>query len=411
LRSTFKETGNIFVDTGLAALCVLSGKERPEELTKQDIDKGIRLLEILADKEDWRKDLGRIYTLNCKLLNPSQRPVAKNVKIFKRWIEDICLSIYSEDMVDRGNDIGLCNICGSEAEFRVYREVLPLIGAGKFLNFFSFFERGLPICGKCLLAVQFLPLGIAKFGGRFVAISAPWKIRLRFVDMVYKQFNMQFLGKTYTVAEFRSIEQTIYDFLREYNNETDNIHFYRFINMGTGQSIDEYLTGSKVSRFLDRIYDMGYVVEQEWRKAVETILADKKKRDLFGRMCGGYSIVNYFIVRKEGIIGTWKIIETYQQEIRGMEREQLDKIIEIAEKIFEYGKMKGNVPKIIREFEGVRNISGFRTKLTRVHEYLSKHGSGGLMDLLDLKKYILDEKGWKEIRDLIVYKLYELNGV
>jgi len=409
LRSTFKETGNIFVDTGLAVLCTMANKQSPEELTKEDVKDAIKLLEILVNKDEWRRDLRKIFTQLYKPIHPSlKNDHARGLEVYSKWLNELYDSIYNSDKISIDN---ICNVCGEPAITRAYRFIFPLIGAGKFLNFFSFFERGLPICGKCLLAVQFLPLGIAKFGGRFVAISAPWEIRLRFVDMVYKQFNMQFLGKMYTVAEFRSIEQTIYDFLREYNDEMDNIHFYRFINMGTGQSIDEYLIGSKVSRFLNRIYDMGYVVEQEWRKAVETILADKKKRDLFGRMCGGYSIVNYFIVRKKGIIGTWKIIETYQQEIRGMEREQLDKIIEIAEKIFEYGKMKGNVPKVIREFEGVRNISGFRTKLTRAHEYLSKHGSGGLMDLLDLKKYILDEKGWKEIRDLIVYKLYELNGV
>jgi CRISPR-associated protein Cst1 len=70
VKNIFTYTGNPFVDAGITAMLVWLGKEKPEEIEKEDVKKLIEDIKDLYTKENWNKIMYSIFP-NSKLTNPS----------------------------------------------------------------------------------------------------------------------------------------------------------------------------------------------------------------------------------------------------------------------------------------------------------------------------------------------------
>ena len=68
-QAIFHLTGTPFVDAGIAALCVLSGKKTPEKLTFDDLVSSSEKLTEIYLSEKWGKTLYSIFP-NSILTNP-----------------------------------------------------------------------------------------------------------------------------------------------------------------------------------------------------------------------------------------------------------------------------------------------------------------------------------------------------
>ena len=92
-KALFYWTGHPFVDAGLAALLILSEKEKPEDLEDKDVENAINFAAELYSKKEWSSNYlhGMIFPNSGILMaNPGIRGlISKVVKdILKKAIEN-----------------------------------------------------------------------------------------------------------------------------------------------------------------------------------------------------------------------------------------------------------------------------------------------------------------------------------
>ena len=165
-------TGNPFVDAGIAALCALNQKDNPQQISKGDLINSANYISDLYP--NWPK-LRNLFTQNCTPLQPSYKNKGIRKMKYKAELEALLQKITP------ASSSGSCAACGTrEANApRIFREKYPLTGSGDLLNYFSFFEPGLPICAACAFAVQLSPLYLISNDGRlFLAHSHNTRIML-----------------------------------------------------------------------------------------------------------------------------------------------------------------------------------------------------------------------------------------
>ena len=113
-------TGHPFVDAGLAAILLIAKKDRPEDLTRKDVEKAIKFTSELYARKEWNSGYlhGMIFPNSGILMaNPS---MAK-----KRTAEEIAKNLRSL-LSDFSEGNPKCVLCGCRKSIYEKRS-LPLI--------------------------------------------------------------------------------------------------------------------------------------------------------------------------------------------------------------------------------------------------------------------------------------------
>lgn len=208
---TYQFTGNPFVDTGIFSILAHVGAKRGDvildELTPEI------LAEAMGEGEDFGKWLAKANRqlnafsstcLNSSLVNSANNPFFnkhkqygvlddrdKGWKLYLETLEKLHKELLRTD-VDN-NSKPFCESCGdrpaTEILDSVGRDFFPLAGSlGNDAQALPAASRAPRVCGLCLIAVQWLPLGAMIFGGKLACFQfTEAKLSQFVVEKIYRE--------------------------------------------------------------------------------------------------------------------------------------------------------------------------------------------------------------------------------
>ncbi len=174
-------TGSPLVDTGIDVLLALTEKDRPEDVTTEDIEAQFEFLVGSYLKKPWRKDLYNLFPHSAWTHYPiCKEPDDKIKKSYLGFCRKLLAGITE---IDSGFSQGVpgkrCYACTERAAFYpltpisdknsgqgAHKVVMPMGGSGALSNFYALGNDGEPLCAACALCIQFMPLGAWKFYDR-----------------------------------------------------------------------------------------------------------------------------------------------------------------------------------------------------------------------------------------------------
>lgn len=253
-------TGHPLVDVGVATIAAHAGKDDPAAVTTQDMEK-------LAD------DLQRLYTTDpmkslLTVVFPNSgftQPAFDKQPAKRAAYADLVLRAWQHEPPATDER---CVFFGTPAALRVYREMVPLIGAADRFNFYAEGQTGLPISGAALLAIQAMPLGALKCQGRLLLLHASDPLlTYRFARQALVS-NQRFLSlaaqagsSKYDDAKFPRT-QIIASFLAADEerrlDEAVSVTAYHLTNYGTNAAVTIYHLPLQIAGFLREAHDATY---------------------------------------------------------------------------------------------------------------------------------------------------------
>lgn len=414
-------TGNPFIDAGIAAVCALAEKKDPAKISKSDlVDVTQQIMDIYLDNNEpkWH-NLGKLFTINCILLNPSNKK--NRHRKYEEYLHELMQKVSS------ASSVGNCIACGSRdaqpllhgnAQRYPYRDEYPLSGSGGVLNYFSFFERGVPLCPLCTLLLQFMPLYVISNGKRlFLVHSHNPKIMLRIAQdsiiSIKKNFSA---GASLTFYQppfkFFNINECAINVAREviekasvYEGKSGKtaIRLYSFVNSGQLNRFDFVDLPGEVFEFLEEA-NLGEMKENINDLFRESKNVTKKGRDIYSCLVNDFDISSPFFLRKRerNVVGGWQLFELYLLRVRKMEKERIEIIKKVGKRLYEY--LKTDFKKL-RDLEA-EEYREFRLALERFQK---------MTLIYEIDDFPLlfpkDEKGrvrWRETQHLLLMYIYEL---
>ena len=401
-------TGNPFVDAGIAALCALNQKSEPQQISEDDLISSANYISKLY--LDWVK-LGNLFTQNCTLLNPSNR---KNREAkYKAELQGLLKKIIP------ASSTGSCAACGTrEANApRIFRDKYPLTGSGDLVNYFSFFEPGFPICAACAFAVQFVPLYLVSNNGRlFLVHSHNTRVMLNLareatthvrgaaasgaIPNYYSPPEFARVNKNECIVRLAQHLIAIAEAYQQGPYGEVSIRLYSFANRlqynPLGNLLEIVDLPTEVFSFIARAYLEGL------NKNLNDLF-NNSGREIYRRLVNEESIRYFFVQpRERKIIGGWELFELYLEEVGKMEKERLEVIKRVGQRL--YNHLKGTNFKELRDLETDEHRV-FLVTLSRIQKETL---------IWEIDDYSLlfpqDEKGaifWRETQNVLLGYIYE----
>jgi CRISPR-associated protein Cst1 len=426
----FNLTGDPFVDTGIAALCVLENKNNVDEIEIDLLKNVIDEVSELYITNIWKKHChGMIFPNHGKMFNPSlsQNVIERKQKI-KKYLNKLC------EGISQFNDYGDCIACGRRNSTRqINKSEFPLLGSGSFLNCFSYASEGVNICDTCLFCTQFVPIASKKVGGRILLLhSNKFEIMKYWVHDTVRDAQNQLHFKTITGlhvpdnytnpqnAIFELLSKIILDYEENWYEMNPSITFYYYTNYNQNPDLDIIYFPDEIFRFLAQIKESNFF--SEWRKIVikgyinvkkedmdQEMKYKNKKNQVYLHLLKKESILRYFINFKEKkVLGPWKLVELYLMEVRKMEKERIGAIKKLGDKISEYIQ-KTNDTKRIKQLETAKNYSSLRNVFRFIEKKMISEEYGEPLFTFDEYVTLLFPEGswWRETLDLLLFRIYE----
>jgi CRISPR-associated protein Cst1 len=329
-------TGHPVVDVGLAALCAMAGVRELEELTDDHLDATVRELE----EAYFSRSMGSYLT--C--LYPNAAPVNPTIGAQKR-------RLYAEEVLRGYRLQGVrgaqpCGICGRQAIRGANRQHLPLLTAEGSFNFLPAGQGSLPICGLCLSAAQAFAFGAVRCQGRALAVHGDDPaITLVFAREAVEWNRKELLTATATGAKYGSVPNPYRHVVETLGKVADELAdlpasatVYHLTNSGQGPDIKMYHVPSHLLRFLRLVWLDTY--REAWSALVQ-LGQDRRSpdrngvyEDVFGLPANGSHFVYRWLrplaVRHRR---AWSLTELFAKEVIGMEKERIDTIRDLGDRL------------------------------------------------------------------------------
>ena len=402
-------TGNPFVDSGIVALCALSKKDSPTKLELSDLRRHARRLPRWYTR--WK--LGVFFGPNPRFSNPAI-PREDRERQYAEYLNSRL------EQVRPASAEGTCAACGSrDADVeRVFREIHPLTGSGTFLNFFSFFEAGLPLCAACVLAIQFAPLYSMSRRGRVVLIHSH-DMRLMFNvarDTVRHVLGLTGLGGQlgfYAPRSFAArwdeefLVKLVYrDILPKGDvyYPSPAIRMYLFRNSGQRNELSYVDLPTQAFQFLQEAYT------GELNTSLDELF-EQSSSEIYQRIATGRSIRLFFIDRRgRRVVGGSKLFELYIKVVEGMDPTRLETIKKVGQKLSQYLEKTGY--KQLRDLEVADGYQQFLLELNRIQKDAVEKKIGPVVEIDDLARLFPESQEgrifWKETQNILLLYIYEL---
>lgn len=168
-------TGHPLVDVGAATITAFVNKERPEDVTEDDLKAVVAYIKEHYVKNPMRSFLTQIF-LNSGYVQPSwARPDLQ-------WNREAYMTkVLDGYLEERASLEQPCVFCSQSASVTAFRQHIPLLGSENTFNFYPEGGLGLPVCGACLLCIQAFPLGSLSCEGKVLVVhSDDDRLTLRF---------------------------------------------------------------------------------------------------------------------------------------------------------------------------------------------------------------------------------------
>jgi len=450
LDKQFYWTGHPFVDAGLTAILLITNKEKPEELTEEDIKKAIEFVSKLYVKDDWVKRLSRIFRNNNPILmvNPSMKDKRTPTKL-RESLNTLFRLIPSE------NESGAkCAICGRRRKISGFElrkaihskdkskpkeitgDVFPLLGTGDVRNFFhSANPLGADICAYCLFLVQFMPLAVYYMGRMLIIHTFPYERMLDIHEEAIKYVELS--GIASNAREFKRPENFFFKKVIEISRKIESGYrywsntsavIYHFINGNRSgeQTVEIIYIPNSILRFIafageeseswKKILNMGWNIKKKRKKLSFEELEKGYTNEVYRKLLNYESILPYFYNKRErNVNSSWRLLKFYCVEVLGLNEETLEFIKDVGDRIVEtIEKLPNNqLRRTVRELENANKLWEFESFFVRVEKIRQNKKLPNALLTFDEFARLLTAYGedinvsWKTVRDLLLFRIYE----
>lgn len=167
-----KFTGHPLPDVGLATVCAMAGKERPEDLSLGDLDSVADELAVNYFSGLMGSYLSCVF-MNAEYVQPEPKTAEGRLKKneTRKSYEKRYLRAYKPSETSKVSG-HLCAYCGERATDLVHRSQVPLLTGEGVLNFYPAGRGRLPVCGFCLMSIQALPMGGRRSEGKLLLVHS-----------------------------------------------------------------------------------------------------------------------------------------------------------------------------------------------------------------------------------------------
>jgi len=446
-----KYTGHPFVDVGAATVTAFAGKQRPEEVTRED-------LELIADyiaKQYQRKFMTSFLTCvfpNSGYVNPTMGEDKRR--------EFIDFHLYSFRR-DAPASPQRCVACAHPAVGLTFRQHVPLLTGEDVLNFFPNGEPGLPLCSSCLLSIAALPLGALKCSGRALIIHADDDAAtLEFAREHLEQNRrlLQLAGQgdaKYPDAKqvrTRLVERLCAWARRQQEERREDrplsLTAYHFSNSGQGPDIDIYHLPSPLVDFLRTAEGAQYaatwkaLVRRAWWRTHDPDDPDRRNEkgelqasrnvlyeDLFRLPDQAPTFIRRYFLRQayraapkddprgqyrlaaELDLVSWPLTDLFLRKVVNMDKPRMEAIRALGDRLADY-IVAQNDRRFWRNFYTARNYGLLRNALIKASEREIRAGRSPLIGFDDFITIFeegeeLTRADWSLARDLALIRLIE----
>ncbi len=428
----FYWTGHPFVDAGLAAILLIAGKDKPEELNKEDIDKAINFASELYATKEWSSSYlhGMIFPNSGILMaNPSMskkrspEAISKNLR-----------GILHEFKFNNENS-HKCILCGRGSTYTkkgTYLSIFPLLGTGGVPNFFhSANLNGADICAYCIFLTQFMPFVSYRLPRVLVIHAYPYEFMLELSKEALEDVKRSKLASQ--ARGFRRPENFIFYLVGEVTRkierdelwENASVTLYYFVCNNQNQSLDIIHIPTPVLRFVAYANLVDYIgwkriVAMGWRDQpsdTEFENFERQRRNIvYSRLLNYESILPYFYNPKERKVNaSWNLLAFYCKEVMGLDKKALDFIKSVGDRIVEsIEKLPDHkLDDEIRSLERADRLYQFEVFFIRIEKIRQKLGVDDPLMTFDEFARILTAYGedinvsWRTVKNLLLFRIYE----
>lgn len=432
-----KPTGDPFADTGGYVIKYLQNLF-PEKRIEELID---YVTNIYVN--DWEAKLNTFF-LNSKITQPAfkeKKKIEETKKYFKSLLNN-----------ENGKE-GYCRITGQMTYvFEAGRDNSLMSGSGKFVNFHHFFESGLKLSKEAIIRLHFVPLGSVLLTGKISLIYSNDNSLTEFFVVENVTENLanirNGLKEGVLKSEFKNPANSIFAFVDKVFSKKErfatletpvSLTMFHLSNFGASPEIQIYQLPATVFLFYQFCHKISY--KQDWRNFIRSHYSnskfpgisyntndDKIEREtkgeieafdfeeyktwrniIYENLLNDKSIVPYFLKwsKNENKLN-FDIIRIYQQNIRNMKKETIDKLLELADFIIK-DRSEDEIKKRITRLNGARRASDLRRFLLGlVSENYNKGNDNPLITMKDYTDYLFGDGGnTSELRDVLLIAIYQ----
>lgn len=419
--SYFDWTGNPWVDAGISAILALSEKEKPCEISLEDCEKVSEIVEKLYLTKEWAKNLYSVFP-NSKFTNPS----IKN--------KQFAIHDFFEGLINQFEELGTtgdCIACGRrKVSGQKNKSHIPLIGSVNS-HYFTHTAEGADYCEVCTFATQCSPLVYYRCGNPMVIHSNSEKVLRYWGEKSIENIREQLSTKYYTgifnegyknphTAIFHIAQDFIIKRDSAWSNDKPLMRIYHFSNYGQGPELTIYDLPNNVFNFLAYLGSAGFyddwkaIVKRGYKKNIK----DKDEEEyrnyhnqVYYRLLNNISILSFFIsIKYKKAYGNWGLISKYLMEVRYMEKKRIEVIKKLADSISTILTELPNGKRRLSNMESAKYYQTFCIVLFKLNK--DNVSIGNKTPLIEFDEYVEllfpeGAFGWKEIQNLILFRVYE----
>jgi CRISPR-associated protein Cst1 len=449
----------------VATIAAFAGKRDLTKLTEGDLDKMADYIAREYTRPPLKSFFTVAFTVNAGFFQPGYNKQPEKRQIY---IERVLRSYRAdtpkldERCVFTGEPAVAVpfDVKGELPPGYTFRQHIPLLTGEGVINFYPYGIAGLPVSGTTMLALQAFPLGCAKCGGRLLAVHSDNDEltyyfaetfllgNRRAVQMTQaaggkKMPETQFSHRTLLIDTLRQVQ----DKAQDESEHPFSLTAYHLSNSGQGPKLDIYHLPLEITGFLREMQTADY--HNEWNGIVRRAweVAPKKKRrktddkpfqprrnwlyeDLFSLPDNAPRFLRTYFLRialrhargktdprvgyslqNEANLVSWKITERFLWRIMYMDKERIEQIRTMGDRLAEYVSNQ-NDRRFFREFFTVQRYDFFRTALIKAN---LAHVKRGNPPIITLDPYVeVFEEGdelahptWRLARDLVLIRMVE----
>jgi CRISPR-associated protein Cst1 len=460
-------SGHPFVDVGVATITAFAGKLNPQDLAEKDLDDIVNYIECEYVRNPLKSFLtvsfpNSGFTQPAYENQPEKRAIYANNVLHAYKADAPTLDVRCTFTGEPAADVTF-DVKGELEPGRSYRQHIPLLTGEGVINFFPYGDAGLPVSGKAMLALQALPLGCAKCGGRLLAVhSDNDEITLHFARRFLmenrraivlaqqagekKLREAQYSHRTLlidTLKEARAMQAEAVDDHRPFS-----LTAYHFSNSGQGPDLAIYHLPLEIIGFLREMAKAVYrpqwdaIVYRAWeippkKKAAQVEGEAFKPRrnwlyeDVFQLPGNAKTFMRTYFLRAalhnikmfdtdprqdysltaEADLVSWTITAQFLGRVLHMDHDRIESIRQLGDALAEYVSGQ-NDRRFFREFYTEQRYDFFRTALIRAN---ISHVKRGNPPFIRLDPYIavfeegddLARSDWRFARDLVLIRMVE----
>ncbi|MFQ5793579.1 MAG: type I-B CRISPR-associated protein Cas8b1/Cst1 [Candidatus Bipolaricaulia bacterium] len=429
-QAVWHPTGNPFVDMGQEMMAAMARVGHPEELDHKIIEPLLSRLSTIYFQPAWKKPMYSIFP-NSPLTNPATKNREKTyLKLLQDWLN---LAANPQGEVIEAT---ACSACAKPAQVQLSRTLFPMTDAESG-NFQSYNSAGIPFCGACALTIQFMPLGVAKVGGKFALPHfsdslaqynwSKWCWRQALMSETIEATGPLEAGTARSVNAFFALIERLLQEATDREMPDSSITLYLFTNYNQGPEVELHYLPTEVFRFIKQA--MAPTLRNAWRQVVrrgyvyrsqkidpesldETEQLKKRNNQVYEALLNERSISGYFVDQRHRCpVGNWLLFQAYLKEVRGMDAQRLESLRDLGDRIAEIVR---NKRKRLLALERANQKGAFVEQLYRLTKDAA--ATGQERPLITFEELIQDifphdpEKyeSWREVKYLLLFRVYEV---